>query len=390
MSEGRVVIVGAGPAGLSCARSYRRHGGRLPVTMLGEERDAPYERPALSKGLLRGEVARTALSLESPEFFAENDVDLRVGCRAVGLDLDQRELEIDGGELVQFEGCLLATGARAAVPDIPGTDDDRVATLRYPDDAERLRRVATKGLRVLVVGSGFIGCEAAASMAQRGARVTLATMEGVPQEDRLGPDVGARIAAWLDDAGVDLVADFELTAINPNGRAVTAVFGERRIDSDLVLLALGVRRNGELGASAGLAMEGDAIRTDQRLRTAADGIYAAGDVAMAFNPTANRRIRVEHWGEALRQGEVAGAALAGSEDEAWTQAPGFWSEIGRRTLKYVAWGDGFEDVQLTDHPGGGFTAHYVRGGELVGVLTHEADADYERGRVLVEARVSWI
>ena len=164
---------------------------------------------------------------------------------------------------------------------------------------------------------------------------------------------------------------------------VVRVPGAPAIEADLVLTAAGVRPRAELAEAAGLEVRDGRIVTDERMRTSAPGVYAAGDVALATNAAAGRRLPVEHWGEALNHGEVAGAQAAGGDAE-WATAPGFWSTIGERTLKHVAWGDGFDEARLVVHPGGGWTVWYGRGGTTVGVLTHECDEDYEHGRGLVE------
>ena len=161
------------------------------------------------------------------------------------------------------------------------------------------------------------------------------------------------------------------------------VAGAPPIDADLVLFAVGVRPRAELAEAAGLELEGGRIVTDERLCTSAPGVYAAGDVALARNAAAGRRLPVEHWGEALNHGAVAGTQAAGG-DAVWDAAPGFWSTIGERTLKHVAWGDGFDEARMVVHAGGAFTVWYGSGGTTVGVLTHERDEDYERGRELVE------
>jgi NADPH-dependent 2,4-dienoyl-CoA reductase/sulfur reductase-like enzyme len=140
-----------------------------------------------------------------------------------------------------------------------------------------------------------------------------------------------------------------------------------------------------IAAGAGLAVEAGRVRVDAHMRSSAAGVLAAGDVAFAFNAAAGRHLAVEHWGEALAMGQVAGRTAAGLE-ASWAEVPGFWSTIGDRTLKYAAWGDGFDDASLVDHGGGAFTVWYSHQGVTVGVLTHDADHDYERGRRLIEQR----
>ena len=153
-----------------------------------------------------------------------------------------------------------------------------------------------------------------------------------------------------------------------------------------MLIALGIERNVGLAEEAGLRTEAGAIRTDSSMRTSDPRAFAVGDVAIAENASAGRPLLVEHWGEALNHGAAAGAALAGAEgDEAsWTAAPGFWSSLGDRVLKHVAWGDGFDSSDLVDHGEGAFAVSYVRGDDLVGVLTHNRDDAYERGRKALE------
>ena len=357
--------------------------------IVGDDPDPPYERPLLSKEFLRGEAGRGDLPLEPAAFYAEHSIELLSGERVVAIDPDGRSIELARGDRLDYAACVLATGSQPARPDLPGIDLDGVELLRRVSDSERIREASSDGAEVLVVGSGFIGCEAAISMATRGASVTLATMESRPQQQRLGPEVGERIAAWLAESDVELLAESELAAIERHGHALVADLKGREQTADLILLALGIERNLELAEMAGIELCGDGIATDERMRTSTDGVLAAGDVAMAMNAGAGRRLQVEHWGEALRHGEIAGAVLAGATDERWDTAPGFWSGLGERTLKQVAWGDGFERVELADGDEGAFAARYIRDGELVGVLTHGADDDYERGRELVEARTTW-
>jgi NADPH-dependent 2,4-dienoyl-CoA reductase/sulfur reductase-like enzyme len=154
-------------------------------------------------------------------------------------------------------------------------------------------------------------------------------------------------------------------------------------------MAAGVAPRSELAAAAGLELDGGAVPVDAAMRAGGDGsLLACGDVGQAFNAAAGRPLRVEHWGDALGQGKVAGQTAAG-RSASWSDVPGFWSTIGKRTLKHAAWGDGFDELRVERHSGGGFTAWYGREGRLVGVLAHQADEDYERGREQIQAGASW-
>jgi 3-phenylpropionate/trans-cinnamate dioxygenase ferredoxin reductase component len=384
----RIVIVGGGPAAQAAAGAYREAGGAGAVTILAREPDPPYERPPLTKDFLRGDSGRQDLPLADPSWYEEHGIELRTAVEVAELDLGGPAARLADGEEVGFDRLLLATGADPLVPPIPGADRPAVQTVRRIGDSERLRELGSAD-RVLVAGSGFIGCEAAASLALRGVTVTMATLEELPQIDRLGREVATRIAEWLGVLGVEILAEAELAEIGPAGdRAARARFddGHREV-FDRILLALGVERNDGLAAGAGLTAA-DGIEVDAAMATADPRVLAAGDVAFAFNASAGRRLRVEHWGEALNMGEVAGKALAGTE-ASWDVAPGFWSTIGERTIKYVGWGDGWDELRFEDGDDGAFACWYGRDGELVGVAAHLDDAAYERGRELIEARAAW-
>jgi NADPH-dependent 2,4-dienoyl-CoA reductase/sulfur reductase-like enzyme len=386
--EERIVIVGGGPAGQAAAGAYREAGGGGAVTILAREPDPPYERPPLTKDFLRGESGREELPLADPRWYAERGIELRTGIEVAELDLGARAARSAAGDVFPFDRLLLASGADPLVPPVPGTDGAAVQTMRRIGDSERLAGLGA-GDSVLVVGSGFIGCEAAASLAIRGAAVTMATLEAAPQVERLGEEVAAEIGAWLAGLGVEILPEAELRSIRPAGdRSARARFadGDERA-ADRVLLALGVERNDRLAAAIGIAVD-DGVQVGPSMESADPRVLAAGDVAFAFNRTAGRRLRVEHWGEALNMGAVAGRTLAG-EEAGWAVAPGFWSTIGAHTLKYVGWGDGWEESRFEPGEEGAFACWYGRDGELVGVASHLDDAAYERGRELIEERAPW-
>jgi NAD(P)H-nitrite reductase large subunit len=382
-----LVIVGAGPAGLATARAYREEGGRGRVTMLTPEPYAPYRRPPLTKEYLRGEASREDLPIESGDWYEENDVELRL-LTSVGTIDRQRQIVIaDEGEELSYDVCVLATGSEPIRPPVPGGDDPEILTMRTVENSTRLQDRVGEGDRAVVVGSGFIGCEAAASLSMRGAAVTLASHEQSPQRRRLGDAVGERIEGWLGDFGVDLRLGVKIEGVErkDGGLAVNLEDGDI-LDTGTVLFATGVRPRIQLAAEAGLAVD-HGIITDSSMRTSAPGIYAVGDIAQAYNESAGRHLSVEHWGDALEHGRIAGTVIAGSEG-AWSMAPGFWSTIGDKRLKYWAWGDGW-DEQFFEDEGEAFTVWYGKEGVLVGVLSHGTDEDYERGRGLIESRQSF-
>jgi NADPH-dependent 2,4-dienoyl-CoA reductase/sulfur reductase-like enzyme len=376
----RLVIVGGGPAAHATARAYRQAQGEGELIILTPELTVPYQRPPLSKDFLRGEMDDSELPIKPPEWYAKHAIEVRLGAEAETLDPAARTITLGSGETLSYDACVLATGAEPAPLPVPGATEEWVLLLRSLATARVLRYRAETANTAIVIGSGFIGCEAAASLALRGLKVTLVTDESTPHEARLGADAGARIQGWLEDLGVELVLG---AAVEKIGEHRVQVPDQDPLRAELILMAAGVKPSAGLAESAGISVKDGRIVVDASMRTSADGVLAAGDVALALNAKANRRLAVEHWGEALNMGEVAGRTLAGEQAQ-WDVAPGFWSTIGEHALKCVAWGDGFDEARLVDHGGGAFTVWYGRAGTTVGVLTHERDADYEAGRERVE------
>jgi 3-phenylpropionate/trans-cinnamate dioxygenase ferredoxin reductase subunit len=375
MDAQNLVVIGSGPAGVSAARAYREAGGTGPVTVLTADTDPPYERPPLSKEFLRGE---SDLPLLEEDFLAKHDITVTLGDPVA--ELGDGRVRTASGAVHRFTTCVLATGSEPVRPGIPGADHPDVRTLRSAADSRELRAAASGVRSAIVVGAGFIGCEAAVSLSRLGLQVTVVCPDDVPQEKRLGHEAGEFLLRWLKSEGVSVLRGTKLNSIEGGYRIRTDLVPI--LDAGLVVLATGVRPRIELAEAAGLTVEQGRIRTDEHLRTSAPGVLAAGDVALAHNPAAGRALAVEHWGEGLAMGEVAGRTAAG-EDAAWDAVPGFWSVVGDRVLKYAAWGDGFDRARPLPRDDGGFTVWYERDGKAVGVLTHEADDDYERGQELV-------
>lgn len=379
-------MIGGGPAAHAAAGAYREAGGTLPLRMLAAESHAPYRRPPLTKEYLRGESGRGELPLEPGEWYRRREIEIELDAEVVGLDLERGRAVLADGRGLGCERCLLATGSRPLVPPIPGADGARVLTVRTIGDSERLATLG--GGRVLVAGSGFIGCEAAASLAMLGAETVLATLEAAPQVERLGGEAAERIGGWLQRLGVELLPEASLVELAEGAGEIRASFEDGRArTADAVLLALGIERNDRLARDAGLAGE-EGVLVDAAMVSSHPDLLAAGDVALAHNATAGRRLSVEHWGEALNMGRVAGRTLAGRE-AAWDAVPGFWSTIGERTLKYAGWGDGWEEARFEAGEGESFSISYGSGGELVGILAHRDDRAYEEGKRRIEERDRW-
>jgi 3-phenylpropionate/trans-cinnamate dioxygenase ferredoxin reductase subunit len=387
IGEFELLVVGGGPAGLAATRGYRAAGGEGAVGLVSDEHRVPYNRPPLTKEFLRGESEEDELPIETEAWLSEHSVRLVSG-RAVRLDPDERSVELSGGRELRYRKCVLATGAEPTRLPIAGADDPAVRVIRTLDHVRELIWRLRGGDPVVVIGSGFIGCEIAASLRRRGHSVTLVSDEEQPNVARLDLEAAERLHRWLDEEGVTSHLGTPVDEIARRSSSLEVVAGGVRAVAGTVVMAAGVAPRSELAGAAGLELRDGALPTESAMRTAKEGLYAAGDVAFADNACAGRPLRVEHWGDALGQGEVAGRNAAGERVQ-WDAVPGFWSTIGDHTLKYAAWGDGFDESRLEDHGGGAFTAWYGRNGEVVAVLAHEADEDYERGRALIAGGASW-
>ncbi len=255
--------------------------------------------------------------------------------------------------------------------------------VRTVEHVHRLTARLEEAARAVVIGSGFIGCEIAASLRARGHPVDLVSDEVLPNCGRLGEAPARILQEWLTEAGVSTHLGAPVQDIEHVDGAVTVSTASEQLTGQAVVMATGVAPRSELAAQAGLELEGGAIPVSAAMRTARDGLLAAGDVCLANNLAAGRPLRVEHWGDALGQGAIAGQTAAGV-GAGWDEVPGFWSTIGSRTLKYAAWGDGFDSSRLHRDGDGAFVAWYGRQGRIAGssptstTRTMTADASSSR------------
>ncbi|MCW2652231.1 MAG: NAD(P)H-nitrite reductase [Mycobacterium sp.] len=370
--------MGSGPAGVSAAEAFRRHNPDVSVRILTDDPALPYARPPLSKEFLRGDADESDAELHGPQWFGEMSIDLIRAAAVDGIDVTAQFVSA-GGVRYPYRWLILACGARPSPFPVPGAD--HALQLRSLGDARTLRDAAAVADSAVVIGAGFIGCEAAASLAMRGVATTLVAPDPAPQAKRLGAEAGERIGSLVADAGARYAGPVSVTGI---GDGVVHLDSGVSIDCDLILAATGVKPQSALAADAGIKTENQRIVVDSAMRTSVENIFAAGDVAVAYNGSAGRGLAVEHWQDAVDQGKVAGATAAGQPGE-WNGVPGFWSTIGEATLKYHAWGDGYERARLDEHDDG-FTVWYEADGAVVGVLTMNADDDYDRGEELIRTR----
>jgi len=370
-----LVVIGSGPAGVSAAEAFREHDPEAPIRIMTTDPDLPYARPPLSKEYLRGETED--VSMHDRDWFEERDIEIHRG-RVTSIDLVNQAVLLDG-EPMPYGALVLACGATPAP--LPVAGGDRALLLRSFAEARQLRDRAADADAAVVVGAGFIGCEAAASLAMCGVDVTLVAPEELPQEKRLGAEAGSKLRDLVERSGARFVGGRSVDAIDSAG---VRLDDGRSIRCDLVLAATGVTPNSDLGREAGLKLDQDRIVAGADMRTSSPDVYAVGDVAYAKHAVAGRHLAVEHWQDAVDHGAIAGANAAGAH-RTWDGVPGFWTTIGDATVKYHAWGDGFKYSRLVPRDRG-FTVWYERDGATVGVLTLDADDDYHLGEQLIAAR----
>ncbi|GHF83188.1 NADPH-dependent 2,4-dienoyl-CoA reductase/sulfur reductase-like enzyme [Amycolatopsis bartoniae] len=351
------VIIGAGLAGAKAAEALRKKGFDGQLILLGDEHHRPYERPPLSKDILTGKAERESAFVHPQSWYADHDVDLRLGTQVAGVDRAAHEVVLGDGSRVGYAKLLLATGAEPrALPGAQGT-----LQLRRFGDTERLRQVLESGSRLAVVGAGWIGLEVAAAARQAGLEVTVLEALELPLLPALGPEA-ARVFADLHTAhGVDLrlgvkVAEASATHVK--------LADGTRLDADAVLVGIGAVPNTALAEAAGLLVD-NGIRVDAHLRTSDPDIFAAGDVANADHPFLRHPIRVEHWANALKQPAVAAAGMLGT-DEVYDELPYFYTDQYDLGMEYLGHNEGYDRVVFRgDVEAREFIAFWLKDGKVV-------------------------
>ena len=358
------VIVGASLTGAKAAETLREEGFDGRVVLVGAEAERPYERPPLSKDYLRGEADGKPYVHEEG-FYEEREIELRSGTTVEALDLAASEVELAGGERIGFDRLLLATGAEPRRLNVDGGDLDGVLYLRTTGDSDTIRERILKGGKLVTIGAGWIGAEVAASARQKGCDVTVIEMSSLPLERVLGPELGAIYRDIHTDHGVELLAETSLDAFEGDGsvKAVRTADG-RSIACDFVVVGVGVAPRTQLAERAALELDNGVV-VDERLRTSAPNVYAAGDVANAFHPLFDRRIRVEHWANALNQGPAAARSML-DKDAPYENVPYFFSDQYDVGMEYAGFATDWDEVVFRgDVDAREFIAFWVSGARVL-------------------------
>lgn len=366
----RIVIVGGGAAGFAAAEMLRRRGFAGSVVMLSADADAPCDRPNLSKDYLAGQAPEEWIPLRPAEFYAEQRIDLRLGVNVERIDLAAREVIARGGERFAYDRLLLATGAEPVRLPIPGADQPHVFTLRSLADSRAIIARAQGAKTAVVLGSGFIGLEVAASLAARGLAVHVVSLDAHPLERVLGAQLGDFVRALHEAQGETFHMGASIAAI---GAGTVQLSNGTQLAADLVVIGVGVKPRLGLAEAAGLKLDRGVV-VDEFLQTSQPGIYAAGDIAVWPGGAAGQPMRVEHWVVAERQGQVAAHNMLGAR-EPYRDVPFFWSAHHEVTIRYVGHAQAWDEIRID----GDLAAHdcsvsYLQGGRTLAVATIGRDA----------------
>ncbi|MFF7251107.1 NAD(P)/FAD-dependent oxidoreductase [Embleya sp. NPDC008237] len=329
------VIVGAGLAGAKAAQTLREEAFDGPIVLLGAEQERPYERPPLSKGYLLGRDERDSVYVHPPEWYAEHDVDLRLGVTATAVDPAGHEVTLVDGSRIGYTKLLLTTGSAPRRLTVPGGDLVGVHYLRRLADSDRIKEAFGSASRVVVIGAGWIGLETAAAARAAGVEVTLLEVAELPLLRVLGREVARTFADLHADHGVDLRFGVQVAEITGTGGRVNGVLTTdgSRIDADAVIVGVGITPDTRLAEAAGLEVD-NGIRVDAHLCTSHPDVHAAGDVANAFHPLLGKHIRVEHWANAVNQPQVAAKAMLG-RDVTYDRVPYFFTDQYDLGMEYT-------------------------------------------------------
>src|SRR5688572_1817592 len=380
------VVIGAGLAGASAAIALRKYSIDARVTLIGEEDEVPYERPPLSKGYLRGEQPVEKLLVRPREFYEEQAIDTMFGSRACRIDGTQRVVHLADDRRVPFDRLLIATGVRNRRPPIPGIDLHGVHQLRTIRDATRLRAEMRPGRKAVVVGMGFIGCEVAASLRHHQVEVVSIDPGPTPLARVLGETVGGTLAALHASYGVHTVFNDTVAAFEGNGRIARVITDAGLgIPCDFAVVGVGVEPVDDLLEDSQIRTE-NGIVVDQYCATSVHGIYAAGDVANHFHPVFGRHIRVEHWQNAMRQGDIAARNMLG-ERVPYDDIPWFWSDQYDANIQYAGHHTAYDELIVRGQlDGGSYAAFYLNDGVLDAVVGLNNAKDVRRAIPLIKAR----
>jgi NADPH-dependent 2,4-dienoyl-CoA reductase/sulfur reductase-like enzyme/nitrite reductase/ring-hydroxylating ferredoxin subunit len=368
------VILGAGAAGYMAAQTLREDGYTGRIVMITREGRLPYDRPNLSKDYLHGHADPEWMPLRGEEFFADNGIEVMLNREVKRVDTAARTIMFDDGSSQSYDKLLVATGGTPRRLPVPGADLKNIFLLRSFDDADSIIKAAGEASRAVVVGASFIGMEAAFSLRKRGLHVTVVAPESIPFEKILGPEIGSLYRKLHEENGVEFRLGASVARLEGTGKfeAVVLESGER-IEADMLITGLGFKPATEILDGLRLGKDGGVV-VDSYL-SAADRVYAAGDIAAFIAVPTGARVRIEHGRTALQQGRVAARNMMGKQEE-FNRVPFFWTEQFDTSLRYVGHAEKWDEIIYQgDVSARQFLAFYVQGERVVAIAGMKRDRD---------------
>ncbi|HTP19477.1 MAG TPA: FAD-dependent oxidoreductase [Solirubrobacteraceae bacterium] len=395
MSKQTFVIAGASLAGAKAAQELRERGFDGRVVLIGSEPERPYERPPLTKDYLRGESDRDKAYVHAADFYEKHEIELMTETTVTGIDPDGSRLTLDGGRELSYDKLLLTTGSEPRRISTPGAELEGIYYMRSLADCDELRRRLDDSVRVVVVGAGWIGSEFAASARQLGLEVTVIDPLALPNERIFGAEIGGFYRDVHVRHGVEMLLGQGVEAFEGDDAvARVRTSAGKVVECDFAVVGIGIAPRTTLAEDAGLAVDNGVV-TNERLETSAPGIFAAGDVASAWHPFYEHRIRVEHWANALNQGPAAARAMLGM-DTSYDRIPYFFSDQYDVGMEYSGYATTWDQVVFRgDRDSGEFIAFWLSDGRVVGgmnvnvwdVNQHVQELIRSRGSIDVSALI---
>lgn len=390
MGESKFVILGGGMVAGYAAKQLAELGMKPgDLAILSADRCLPYERPPLSKGFLAGKDTEEGIRISPEDFYRQHQIEVKLGCEISAVDPKRKRLKLKPGGEFGFHKLIVATGARPRTLEIPGATLRNVYYLRSLDDSKAIRRSAETVKRAVVIGGGFIGMEVAAVLVQKGVEVTMVVSEDRIWKRLFSPQMSAFFEAYFEARGVRLIKSATVTGLRGDGAVSAAVLaGGQAIACEMVVAGIGVRPVTDLLATSGIDVA-DGVVVNEYLETSQPDIYAAGDVANYQDLLFEKRRRVEHWDNAVSQGQYCARSLMG-ERTPFRHVPYFFSDVF--DLSYEYWGDSSgadRIVHRGDLSSNSFSVWWLAGKRVVAAFTmNRPDEEREAAQKWIETKRS--
>ena len=385
MSNVKYLIIGGGYTGGSAAEALRQLDPHGSILLVGGEKELPYRRYTLNKQYLRDERTRDRMPLHPASYYLDSNIEVRSGVRAVALNVERREVQLDDGGAVAFDRLLLATGAVARHLTLPGVDMPGVYYLRTIEDSDRLKKEMQPGRRALIIGGGFIGPEVGASFTQKGLRVTLVERGPILWARLFGDEMGRFFEDALRSRGIDIRTSCEVQRLEGNRRVERAILSDGNVvPCDFVVIGVGVHPETALAEAAGLKVK-NGIVVDEFLQTSTPGIFAGGDAARFYHPVFREPMRIEHWNVAGQHGSCAARNMAG-QPTAYREVPDFFSDVFDLSIEWLGYGPAWEQVIVRRLEPEKLSAFYLKDGRITGALLVNNGTEIQMTREMIERR----